>query len=85
MTKDPQAVLDYEFDWAAWLASGETIASFVVTVAGVALDSSAASTTAVTAWISGGTLGELASVACRITTTAGRIDERSLNLVVEDR
>jgi hypothetical protein len=41
-TKDPDAVLDYKFDWAAetngsgpsdWLASNETISSYVVTAA----------------------------------------------------
>ena len=84
--KDSEAVLDYEFDWSAWLASGETITSHTITVAGgVTLDSSTASTTAVVAWISGGTTPSRSTVACRITTSESRTDERTITLVVKDR
>jgi hypothetical protein len=83
--KDPQAVLDYQWNWAAWLAVGETISSHTVTVAtGITLDSSTATGTAVTAWISGGTAGEY-RVGCRIVTTAGRTDERGITITVRDR
>ena len=83
--KDPAAVLDYEFDWSTWLTEGETIASHVVTVSGVNLDSTTASTTSVVAWVSAGTAGTKATVACKITTTASRIDERTITLGVTDR
>lgn len=84
--KDPNAVLDFEFDWSAWLAVGETISSHTITVTGgIVKDSSSNSTTAVVAWISGGTDGATATVACRIVTSASRTDERTITLVVAER
>ncbi len=84
--KDPDALLDYVFDWSAWVATGETIASKVVTVpAGITLTSSPYTGTTVTAWVSGGTVGQTYPVACRITTNQGRTDERTLFLQVRQR
>lgn len=83
--KDPNAVLDFEFDWSQWLAVGETISSHTVTVVGVVKDSSANSTTAVIAWISGGTAGVAGTVACRITTSLARTDERTITIRVQER
>lgn len=84
--KDPNAVLDYEFDWSVWLDVGETISSHTVTVTGgIVKDSSANSTTAVTAWISGGTAGTDGTVSCRIVTSAGRTDDRTITLRLQER
>lgn len=95
--KDPSAVLDYKFDWAAltngsgtsdWLSSGETIASRTVTLdTGLTKDSDSVtdSSTSVTVWLSGGTAGSTYGVTCRITTTAGRTDERSIVIEVKNR
>ena len=83
--KDPDAVLDYEFDWSAWLAVGETIASHTVTVDGVTLDSTTTSTTAVVAWVSAGAAGTTATVACRIVTSEARTDERTITLRITQR
>lgn len=84
--KDPQAVLDWKFDWADWLSVSETISSATVTVAtGLTKDSQSNTTTAVTVWLSGGTLGQTYSVACRITTNQARTDERTLLIRVTDR
>jgi len=96
-TKDPAAVLDYKFDWAAstnsngnsdWLATGETISSHSVTATtGITVDSSSItdSSTTVTAWLSGGTAGSAYTVTCQIVTTAGRTDERSITISVQNR
>lgn len=84
---DPQAVLDYKFDWSAWLEDGETIIAHQVTGDGVTVDSSSVTDggTSVTAWVSGGTATVGSRVTCQITTTLGRVDERSMLLYVEDR
>lgn len=83
---DPDSVLDYEWDWAAWLAEGETIATAQVIVpAGLVLDSESNTGTTVTAWISGGTAGETHMVTARITTTQGRTDDRSIWLITRER
>jgi hypothetical protein len=95
--KDPQAVLDYAFDWAGltngttgaisdWLASGETISSHVVTVStGITKDSDSEASGKVTVWLSGGTAGTTYTVACKIVTSAGRTDERSMTVQVANR
>ena len=84
--KDPSAVLDYVFDWTEWLAAAETITSHTVTVpTGMTLESSTAASGIVTAWLSGGTVGTTYRVECLITTSAGRTDERSLWITVQER
>ena len=99
--KDPEAKLDYAWDWSDWLDAtttpNESIIAHTVTVpTGLTLDSSMVSNgvntagvtitnSQVTAWISGGTVGTTYRVECLITTTAGRTDERSLWITVQER
>ena len=95
--KDPNAVLDYKFDWANttnggteadWLAAGETISTRTITAAsGITVDSSSItdSSTSVTVWLSGGTDGATYTVACLITTSASRTDERTATFRVAER
>ena len=84
--KDPSAVLDYVFDWTEWLATGETITDHTITAdTGITVDSSAESDGKVTVWLSGGTAGINYKVACLITTTAGRTDERTIWIKVTNR
>lgn len=84
--KDPSAVLDFAFDWTGWLAAGETIVGHTITAdTGITVDSSTESDGKVTVWLSGGTAGINYKVACLITTTAGRTDERTLWIRVVDR
>ena len=95
--KDPDAILDYKLDFAAntngrgdsdWLADGETIVSHEVDAdSGITVDSSALSDsdTSVTVWLSGGVAGQTYSVRCEITTSAGRVDERTMTIRVEER
>jgi len=96
-TKDPAAVLDYKFDWKAstngngasdWLAASEIISSKTVTVdAGLTKDSDALSdsNTSVTIWLSGGNNGTDYNVACKIVTSLGRTDERTITIQCRDR
>jgi hypothetical protein len=84
--KDPDAILDYTWDWTQWLAQGEAITGHTVIVpTGITLDSSATDAGYVTAWIRGGTNGQTYSVTCRIVTDQGRTDDRSISLYVLDR
>jgi len=88
--KDPEAELDYAWDWSDWLDAtttpAESITSHTVTVpTGLTLESSTAASGIVTAWISGGTVGTTYRVECLITTSAGRKDERSLWITVQER
>jgi len=93
--KDPAAVLDYTFDWAAltnetgksdWLASGETISSYTVTAGtGIIKDSDSNTTTTVTVWLSGGTVGTRYDIVCQIVTSSSRTDERTITIAVQNR
>jgi hypothetical protein len=84
--KDPESVLDYNFDWSGWLDTNETIASFTVTAdTGLTVDSSTEAAGKVTAWLSGGTEGTRYKVVCEIVTDAGRTDDRTITIVVTER
>lgn len=92
--KDPNAVLDYTWDWTAWLAAAktpaDTIASATVTLTGSAtavVNSVAFDTTKVTAWIGGGAVGDTIAVRCRITTAnaPARIEDRTVYLKCKER
>ena len=83
---DPDAELDYTFDWSEWLATGETITDSTVTVStGLVLESVGESSTAITAWITTNATTGRRSVACRIETSAGRTDERTIQINVQER
>lgn len=85
ITKAPKAVLDYPFDWSAWLSSiDDTIIDHLIIVDdGIVCTSSVLSGNIVVAWISGGTEGTIYRVTCRITTAGGRVDERSIFIKVK--
>ena len=88
--KDPQAMLDYQVDWSSWLAVGETITVSAWTgTTGLTVGSGAQApshtTTSATIWLSGGTLGQTYLVVNEITTSAGRVDDRTIGIVVRDQ
>lgn len=85
--RDPNSVLDYSWDWTAWLASAgdDTIESAEVIGFRVSVDSSSVEGAVVTAMISGGTAGTTASATCRITTATGRIEDRTIYFNVVER
>lgn len=87
IVKDPDAVLDYTFDWTAWLDDvADSIATRQVIVpTGITLNSSAIAGKKVIAWIAGGTAGQKYQVTCRITTAGGRTDDRSIFIKVKQR
>lgn len=92
ITKDPEAVLDYSFDWTDWLAAAstpaDTIASATCTVTGSttsAVDATLHDDNVVTAWVSGGAAGDTIALKCNIVTTGLREDERTVYLKVKER
>ena len=85
--KDPEATLDYKFNWLEWL-DGDTIATQVVTIDdGATVESSAITdtNTSVTAFVSGGTVGRSYVLSCNITTVGGRPDDCSLPVLGAER
>ena len=86
--KDPNAVLDYGFDWSNWLQDGESIVTAVWTIpTGITKDSQDESTTVTVVWLSGGTDRKDYYVSCKITTdnVPARTDERRMKIRVRNR
>lgn len=85
--KDPDAILDYSWDWTAWLADvSDTIAtkSFIVDVS-LTVVSSTVVGGIITAFISGGVAGTKVIATCRMVTVGGRSDDRTIYLKIKDR
>ena len=84
--KDPDAVLDWIFDWNDWLSEAETITTveFIVDP-GITIDTETQTTKTATVWLSGGTEGQVYRVTCRITSSEGRTDDRSFTLRCTNR
>lgn len=93
LRKDPDAVLDYGFDWndtnapgGPWLAPDEVIETSTWTVPdGITASNENHDDGSTLVWLSGGEAGITYRISNRITTSAGRTDERSFDLAVEDR
>lgn len=87
--KDPAAVVDYSVDWSAWL-DGDALAASSWSVSpasltdGVAVGATSHTAETATAWLSAGAPGENYTVTNRVTTAAGRTDERSFVVMVRD-
>jgi hypothetical protein len=88
LLKDPNAALDYSVDWSAYLEAGETLAgsAWQIDPAGeLAYTAASFDAASATATLSGGVIGHVYRVTNRITTSLGRIDDRSFILRVEDQ
>lgn len=95
--KDPDAVLDYVFNWGEWLASGDTISSKTITpasgltvnsssiVAGTDRAGTAVTAGAVQVWVQGGTDGSEYTLLCHIVTAGGRTDDRTMAIRIRSR
>lgn len=84
--KDPDALLDYGFDWSLWLQPGDTISSSTWQVEdGLTASTPSHTATTTTVWLSGGTAGRSYQVTNRITTAGGRTDERTMVVRVVQR
>ena len=86
--KDPDAIVDYAFDWTEWL-DDDTITDHTITIedseTAQADSSEIVDDTKIRVWISGGEVRDRVSVACSITTANGRTDERTFYIRVVER
>jgi hypothetical protein len=86
ITVDPQATLDYVWDWTVWLAAlSDNIQSINVTSVGCTVVRSSFTGGLVTAWAGSGAAFVPASITCQITTNSGRTDERTVYLKMVSR
>lgn len=84
---DPDADLDFQFDWSDWLDddSSEAIALSVITIdpsGELTATTPAVNSGVVTFWLSGGVATKRYIVSCKITTNSSptREDERSITI-----
>jgi hypothetical protein len=85
--KDPDAYLDYAVDWSTWVSSAENITTYSITVNSslITVATYSQSGNVVTAWLSGGVVGQTYTVSVKITTDGARVDERSFKLKIKQR
>jgi hypothetical protein len=84
--KDPDAVLDWIFDWNDWLGETENISSATFIVdPGITVTTNSYTQKTATVWLQGGTEGQVYRVTCRVTTSEGRTDDRSFTLRCTNR
>ena len=82
---DPNAVLDYTFDWAtSYLGADTIIASQFSVDSGIMVESDTFDATSATIWLSGGTPDKRYAVVNHVTTAGGREDDWTIYLLVKD-
>jgi hypothetical protein len=84
--KDPDATKFYDVDWSEWLLDGETLTAAAWTVpSGITKGATPLTDTVATVWLSGGTVGQTYPIAVRITSSLGRIDDRTIQVIIQNR
>ena len=85
--KDPDASLDFGFDWTEWLESGDVVLSsaWTSTPSGLTLFGPDFGPTSTVTWLSGGEDGTEYLVTNRVTTRDGRTDDRTFAVSVIQR
>ncbi|EQB33296.1 phage fiber-tail adaptor protein [Sphingobium ummariense] len=89
LCKDPQAVIDQEVDWSAYLA-GQMVVASGWSVApdeagGITIEAEAREPSRTSARLAGGIVGRVYRVTNQVTLSDGQVDERSLTVRVEER
>ena len=85
LSKARNETLDFSVNWTNVLEQGETITATTVTVANVTLVTTPAPASVngiTTWWLTGGSQANAVSV-IKITTSAGRVYERQVNITIQ--
>jgi hypothetical protein len=83
--KDPDAVLDYSVDWAAWLDTDTIATSVWSSPEGMTVVDTTNVATSATVWLSGGTVGMRYRITNHIVTAAGRENDRTISIRVQEQ
>jgi len=90
--KDPNALLDYKVDWGDWLLDDAIVSAIAFTdtlasaqTSGLRIASTTISASAaVVVWLSAGVLDTEYTITSRIWTSAGRRNDESFTVVIEE-
>ena len=86
LTKDPNATKDWRWDFAEWIADGDSIQSHVVVAdAGITVETSVHDATGVRVWLSGGTVGQTYAVTVRATMLGGAIEDKTVRFLIDEQ
>lgn len=86
--KDPDSILRHAFDWTGWLDAGETITGTPTVTSNdpaLVVDQVSQADGVVSYRLSGGIAGAEYLVTCRINTSTGRRDDRSVRYRIGQR
>lgn len=85
--KDPQAKVDFGFDWSIWLNSGDELAgsSWLCDPLGLSLISSSFTPILSSLVVASGTIGATYALTNHIVTLDGLEDERTLYISIQNR
>lgn len=98
--KDPDAIVDYSFDWNDGYLDTTTSPPETISTSTWSIDpapsspalstelsesSSSKTTTTATIFLTGGTAGKVYRVTNKVVTSGGRTDERTMTIRVEER
>jgi len=85
--KDPDAILDYTWDWTAYLTDiADEIEDYLMFAElPLVVESHSRNGNKITAFISGGVADTTPTVTCRIITENGRTDDRTITMKIVER
>lgn len=84
--QDPQAVLDYPFDWSVELGDDPIQTSQFTADSGIMVESDAILDSSHTVvWLSGGTRNKRYAVTNHVLTTSGREEDWTIYVLVKER
>lgn len=83
--KDPQATLNYGWDWTDWLGSDVIVASTWIVSSGLTLVNQSFTDKTTAVMVSGGASGQSYDLVNHIITAQGLEDERTISLKAIDR
>lgn len=83
---DPNAKLDYPFDWSIYLG-GDTISAsnFSANDPGIVIESDEFDDTSATVWLSGGTVDKRYAITNHVTTVGGREDDWTIYILIKEQ
>lgn len=91
--KDPNALLDYKVDWRDWLGDDQIVSAIAFTDALASAQTSGlriatatvSASAAAVVWLSAGVLDTEYTITSRIWTSAGRRNDESFTVVIEEQ
>lgn len=86
ISKSPNDLLDYDFDFVRWMTDGDRVINAVAHIADISatVDRVTFDTDTVRVWINGGTVGEQGQMTVLITTDQGRKKEIAVQLRIRE-